>query len=316
MSGETPAAGRTRRFWQSPATRAVAVLALLAAIVAVVMPGLRPDQSEARFTSSTSLTGAAVTAAACASTTTWTSLLGSTATGSREAWNRLASASSTSDAWNGTTWSVSSVTATTDSALYCDSNQASLLNNAGDSTRSSSRSYATWGVNGDSTLAIWFKGTSTASGRLVSLTEGTSGSSTYTERALWMNADGTLSFGARTSTTASWTISTPQAWNDGAWHLAVVTMPSAAGAGGATVHVDGVERVSVNGASSLYSRARGSSGSNAAWSIGDNNAGRAPTGCPTTGWIGTYDEFVQVSGLMSATLLGTGAGSLMAAQDS
>lgn len=316
MSAATGAAGRARHLWASPAARAVAVLALLAAILAVVVPGLRPQQSEARFTSTTSLTGAVVTAAACASSTTWTSLLGSTATGSREAWNRLASAGSTSDAWNGTTWSVTSVTATTDSALYCDGNQASLLNNAGDSTRSSSRSYATWGVTADSTLALWFKGTSTSAGRLVSLTEGTSGSTTYTERALWMNADGTLSFGARTGTATSWTTSTPQAWNDGSWHLVAVTMPSSATAGGATVYVDGVARTSVAGAGYPYTRARSASTTNAAWSIGDNNAGRAPTGCPTTGWLGSYDEFVQVSGLMSATLLGSGAGSLLAAQDS
>jgi hypothetical protein len=190
---------------------------------------------------------------------------------------------------------------------------------ATDVATSTSRTYATWGANGTGTLLLWVRGTSTTAGRLVSLAEGASGGSTYAERALWVTASGGLVFGGRYGTTTSssfTTATTSVAVNDGRWHLVAVVMPNTATTNTSpSIYVDGALATSTTTGTVTY-RARSSSSSNAAWYVGDNDAGRSPTGAPSTAWLGDYDEFAWVTGTPSATLLGASAGSLFSAADS
>jgi hypothetical protein len=299
-----------------------------AALVLALAPQVTSTPSTAAFTDLDTLTGNTVTAGACSSSTTWSSRVASLDTsGDSRAWQRMALRSGSSstldyDAYTGDSWSDTSVDTSQfdqDGALYCDADAAVALTSTNDYLTSVSQRYSTWGASTTSTLLLWVKGTGAASGLLVSLAEGYSGSSTYVDRTLWVTAQGTLSFGGRWGTSSSnefVTTTSGPVVNDGRWHLVAVTMPNTSNDNAdPTIYVDGEAAPATTSGTVRY-RARSSSSTNAAWYIGDNNASRDPTGAPTAAWVGTYDEFVYVNGTPSATLLGSASTSLYAAADS
>lgn len=93
------------------------------------------------------------------------------------------------------------------------------------------------------TMQIWFRTVTTRGGMLMNLANTTSGASSVNaanpaaDRGLFMSNSGTLHFtiGAGANTR---TIGTTAAYNNGAWHLATVTLSGA----GAQLYVDGVHR--------------------------------------------------------------------------
>ncbi len=85
---------------------------------------------------------------------------------------------------------------------------------------------------------IWFKTTTTSGGTLIAMGSSQLGASTTHDRHLYMTNAGTLVFGVNNGTLR--TITTPAAYNDGAWHLAVTTLSGA----GMRLYVDGTLRVS------------------------------------------------------------------------
>ncbi|RKR75082.1 LamG domain-containing protein [Frondihabitans australicus] len=83
-------------------------------------------------------------------------------------------------------------------------------------------------------VAAWFKTTTTAGGKIVGFGDTQTGGSGKYDRHVFMNADGTLTYGVRTNGVNK-PISTTAKYNDGAWHFVVGTTSSA----GSTFYVDG-----------------------------------------------------------------------------
>lgn len=81
---------------------------------------------------------------------------------------------------------------------------------------------------------LWFRTTSTAGGKLIGFGDATSGLSSNYDRHVYMETDGTLTFGVWTGEAS--TITTPGSFNDGTWHHLVATQSSA----GMRLYVDGV----------------------------------------------------------------------------
>jgi len=301
-------------------SRRAALAALVAAGLLAATPLVASLPSLALFTDSVTATGNSVTAAPCASTTTWSTRAAALDTGgTNRAWLRMSgSGGFDADAYTGASWSDSSIGFGTSGALYCSTDPAATFNGAADRATSTSRTYATWGANGTGTMLLWVRGTSASAGRLVSLAEAASGGSAYAERVLWVTATGGLVFGGRfgSNTSNAFTTTTSGiAINDGRWHLIAVVMPNTGTTNSApSIYVDGVLADATTSGTVTY-RARSSSSSSASWYVGDNDAGRSPTGAPTSAWVGDYDEFVWVTGSLSATLLGTSDASLFAASD-
>ena len=85
---------------------------------------------------------------------------------------------------------------------------------------------------------LWFKTTTTTGGKLIGFGNKNTGTSTSYDRHVYMENDGRLTFGVRTSGSATTTISTPASYNDGQWHHLVASQSSA----GMKLYVDGVLR--------------------------------------------------------------------------
>lgn len=304
--------------------RTTSFAALTVAALIGLVPLVGPTLSAALFTHTTIAGANVVTAGPCASDTGYASAVTGLATAAnREVWQRMTRQSGTTltpDGFQSRTWTSSGVVFGGSGALYCSDNASALLDDPTDSaSTTSAQSYSTWGANGSLSLALWIRGTSTGGGRLVSLAEASSGSTAYVERALWVTTSGQLAIGGRygSGTSSAWATTTAGAEvTDGRWHLIVVVMPNTATSNVApTLLLDGVVLTTVTTGTVSY-RARSSAGTTARWYVGDNNAGRLPTGAPSVAWTGEYDEFVVVSGTPSATALGYGAGSLYRAADS
>lgn len=103
----------------------------------------------------------------------------------------------------------------------------------------------------------WFKTTTNRGGKIIGFGSSASGLSNSYDRHVYMQNDGRLVFGAYFN--ASYTITSPQALNDGIWHHVVATQSSA----GMVLYVDGVA-VGTN----PNTRAEGSTGY---WRVGGDN---------------------------------------------
>jgi signal peptidase I len=86
------------------------------------------------------------------------------------------------------------------------------------------------------TTETWFRTTTTRGGALLGFSSAQTGSTTTTDRALYMTNAGTLALGVRPTTSTVKTTVTPRAYNDGAWHHVVATFSSTAGV---VIYVDG-----------------------------------------------------------------------------
>lgn len=302
----------------------LAILLGIAAMAATV-PSVVIGASAASFSDSRSATANVVTAGTCStSSNSWNNLVASTSvipSSSRDVYNRLSGAATLTDVggWSGGTWSATGVTLAQSGALYCDSDTAISMStttgHAVTATQAQS-TYFTSGTSAGSTVMFWVRTTSTAAGRLASV-----GNSTASDRVVWLDASGVVHFSARSNgSPTSWSITGGSAINDGAWHLIVVTMGTVAtSGGGATLYVDGAS-VATQSAGSAYAYRTGSrfgTTSTVAWTLGSQPAATTPSGTPTAGAApANYDEFVQFDTTnLSATLLGTGAGSLFRSSD-
>lgn len=81
---------------------------------------------------------------------------------------------------------------------------------------------------------LWFRTTTTAGGKLIGFASTASGTSGSHDRHVYMETNGRLTFGVWTGTAS--TITSPSAYNDGAWHHMVATQ----GPDGMRLYVDGV----------------------------------------------------------------------------
>jgi hypothetical protein len=92
------------------------------------------------------------------------------------------------------------------------------------------------------TVAIWFNTTTVRGGKLIGFGNSQAGLSTTYDRHLYMTNAGRIIFGVRPA--ARVTITSPLAYNNGAWHLAVATLSST----GMSLYVDGALVASGTGA--------------------------------------------------------------------
>lgn len=143
---------------------------------------------------------------------------------------------------------------------------------------------------GTVSVEIWFKTTTTSGGRLIGFGSSQTGTSTNTDRQLYMNNSGQLLFGVSPSGMKNYVI-TPSSYNNGAWHHAVgILSPST----GLSIYVDGALRVN-NG---MLTTARSGNGY---WRVGADTL-TGWTGAPTSLYLnGTIDG----AGVYNAALTGT-----------
>lgn len=289
------------RMWAAP----VALLA--AAVLVALVPHLSVGSSRATLTTSTSATGNVATAGTCtAGTKSWASssnggLLDTTVlpTTTRKSWNRFGGTSSIStDAWmTSSTWtattSTNAPTYGAHGALYCDSDKGITFTTASSYAATPSVAQSTFGMNSSTTslaLMLWFKTSTASASSLASVSDGSS-----IDRVLWVDSSGNLRFSGRSgNTSSSWTTTaTGAAVNDGAWHFVVAVMtPYSSSTGGVTLYLDGTRLLSVTNRTSPFRNYT----NNVRWSVGDLLTGSTrPTGVPTSGAIGSYDEFVLAS---------------------
>ena len=80
---------------------------------------------------------------------------------------------------------------------------------------------------------LWFRTTTTSGGKLIGFGDGQTGTSGSYDRHVYMETDGRLTFGVWTGATN--TITSPSAYNDGAWHHMVASQSS----DGMRLYVDG-----------------------------------------------------------------------------
>jgi hypothetical protein len=122
---------------------------------------------------------------------------------------------------------------------------------------------------------------------------GNTGGGSSSDRVVWMDASGYVHFSARSAgTSTSWSITGGARVNDGAWHLVAVAMGGYTN-GGAKLYVDSATAATQTATGTTYAF-RNFSSTSVTWTIGDQNGVNAPTGAPTVGLVGTYDEFVVI----------------------
>ena len=124
------------------------------------------------------------------------------------------------------------------------------------------------------TVETWFKTTSTRGGALVSFTPNQTGTATSADRALFVTNAGRIAFGVRPTTSTVKTLTTPAAYNDGAWHHVVATLSSSTGA---VVYVDGTAVAS-------DSTSRTAQSATGFWRVGYGPLGNY-TGAPTSAFF-------------------------------
>jgi hypothetical protein len=295
------------------------------AALSVAVPCVVVVASTASFSDTKAASANVVTAGTCStSSNSWNTLVTSTSvipSSSRAVYNRLDGTSTLTDVtgWSGGTWSTTGMSLSQSGALYCD-NDTAISANAGtghaDTATQSQSTYFSSGTSVGSTLMFWVNTTSTVAGRLASV-----GNTTNSDRVVWLDATGVVHFSARSNgTSTSWSITGGSAINDGSWHLIAVTMGTVAtSGGGATLYVDGVSVATQAAglASAFRTGSRFGTPSTVAWTLGSQTAATTPTGAPTAGAApASYDEFIQFDTTnLSATLVGTGAGSLFRSSD-
>ncbi|PRY47975.1 signal peptidase [Geodermatophilus tzadiensis] len=88
-------------------------------------------------------------------------------------------------------------------------------------------------------VEVWFRTTTTSGGVLLTLASSPTGASNSTDRLLYLANDGRLWFGLQPANNTVQTISSPGAYNDGAWHHVAVTLTSGSVNTGSRLYADG-----------------------------------------------------------------------------
>jgi PKD repeat protein len=91
---------------------------------------------------------------------------------------------------------------------------------------------------------LWFKTTTTSGGKMLGFGNQNTGNSGNYDRHIYMNPNGSVSFGVYNN--GSYTITSPNAYNDGQWHQVVGSLSSS----GMVFYVDG-KRIGTNGGTTV-----------------------------------------------------------------
>ncbi|MFF9506791.1 LamG-like jellyroll fold domain-containing protein [Streptomyces sp. NPDC014724] len=126
-------------------------------------------------------------------------------------------------------------------------------------------------------VETWIRTTTTKGGKIIGFGNVTMQNSTKYDKHVYMRDDGRLVFGVHSGGTR--TITTPAAYNDGAWHHVVATQ----GTGGTALYVDGQLRAS----SALYTTNEDYSGY---WRVGGDNLNNWPSRPTSNFFAGQIDE--------------------------
>ncbi|MGY1748558.1 LamG-like jellyroll fold domain-containing protein [Modestobacter sp. SYSU DS0511] len=149
----------------------------------------------------------------------------------------------------------------------------------------SARIYSTQAVPGPQTfsLQLWFQTTTGGGGKLIGFGNGTNGdlSSSY-DRHVYMTDSGQLVFGVYNGSIS--TVTSPRAYNDGAWHLVTATFSAG----------DGL-RLYVDGAQVARGSATGAEPFTGFWRIGFDNLNTWPS-APTSRYFAGSLAHVSIYG--------------------
>lgn len=126
------------------------------------------------------------------------------------------------------------------------------------------------------TLETWFRTTTTAGGRIIGYGNTQSGSSNVTDRQLYMNNAGKISFNLFANG-AHQLITTPASYNDGKWHLVTATVSEA----GSVVYIDGARVV----ADATMTKGQGTA-ADGYWRIGYDRVSAALPDAPSSNYFG------------------------------
>ncbi|RCK70063.1 PKD domain-containing protein [Desertihabitans brevis] len=166
------------------------------------------------------------------------------------------------------------VSPTSPGAVVGDTDAAANFNGTSNGAVASTRSVRSPNVY---SVEGWFKTTSNRGGKLFGFGAAQTGTSSSYDRHVWMTNSGRLYFGAYPGSVQ--VVSSPQSYNDGAWHHVVATQSSA----GMRLYVDGAE-VAANGVTGAQSYT-------GYWRVGGDNLGGWPDS-PSSIWFnGAIDEF-------------------------
>ncbi|MET9921527.1 LamG domain-containing protein [Streptomyces sp. NPDC006435] len=126
-------------------------------------------------------------------------------------------------------------------------------------------------------VETWIRTTTTKGGRIIGFSNLTMQNSTQYDKHVYMRDDGRLVFGLKSGSVR--TITTPSAYNNGAWHHVVATQ----GPGGMALYVDGQLRAS----SALYTDNEKYDGY---WRVGGDNLNGWPSRPTSNFFAGQIDE--------------------------
>lgn len=148
----------------------------------------------------------------------------------RYTFTETAGTTATDNSGNGRTGTLQG--GTTRIAGSCLANQSPALLLDGSSGHVTTSATALVGPN-TFTIEIWFKTTTTRGGKLIGFGSSATGTSAQYDRHIYMTNAGQLTFGVYPGSVQ--TITSPAAYNDGAWHHAAATLSSS----GMMLYVDG-----------------------------------------------------------------------------
>ncbi|MEJ2885704.1 LamG-like jellyroll fold domain-containing protein [Actinomycetospora aeridis] len=141
-------------------------------------------------------------------------------------------------------------------------------------------------------LVGWFRTSTVTGGRMIGWGSTRTGiTNAGYDRHLYMTNSGQLTFGVYPNATK--TITSPNAYNDDAWHLAVATLSPA----GMVLYVDGVQVA----ADPTTTTAEGGTTRTGYWRVGYDNLSGWPNAPTTPAWSGSmYDAAVMTNALTPA----------------
>ncbi|MFF4084138.1 LamG-like jellyroll fold domain-containing protein [Streptomyces sp. NPDC001777] len=140
-------------------------------------------------------------------------------------------------------------------------------------------------------VETWIRTTTTKGGRIIGFSNLTMQNSTQYDKHVYMRDDGRLVFGVKSGSTR--TVTTPSAYNNGAWHHVVATQ----GPGGMALYVDGKLRAS----SALYT---GNEKYDGYWRVGGDNLNGWPSRPTSNFFAGQVDETAVYPTALSSAQVG------------
>lgn len=140
-------------------------------------------------------------------------------------------------------------------------------------------------------LEAWVKTTTTRGGKIIGAGSAAAGSSSFTDRNLWVRNDGKVSFGVKQNG-SNRILTSSRVVNDGQWHHVAATL----GGTGQVLYVDGV----VAGATASVTSA---SAQTAFWRVGGDTLS-GWSGAPSSGYLaGTIDDVAVFARQLSAATI-------------